>query len=132
MKILKYSETEKSKLLLRELDEANVTDAVRAIVMDVAKNGDAALFAYSKKFDRAELDALEVSEAEFDAAFASLSDELRAAMELRMAYPDEPLAELAAKADPPISKSGLNHRLRKLVSMAEALPETEDEEFEDE
>jgi len=82
MKILKYSETEKSKLLMRELDEANVTDAVRAIIADVAKNGDAALFAYSKKFDRAELTALEVTEAEFDAALASIPDELRAAMEL--------------------------------------------------
>ncbi len=82
MKILKYSETEKSKMLMRELDEANVTDAVRAIISDVAKNGDAALFAYSKKFDRAELSALEVTAEEFDAAFASLSADLRAAMEL--------------------------------------------------
>jgi len=57
MKILKYSETDQSKLLMRELDEANVTDTVRAIIEDVAKNGDAALFAYSKKFDRAELSA---------------------------------------------------------------------------
>ncbi|MBE6954102.1 MAG: DNA-binding protein WhiA [Ruminococcaceae bacterium] len=62
---------------------------------------------------------------------ADLDEKLRAAMELRMAYPDEPLAELAAKADPPISKSGLNHRLQKLVAMAETLPPAEDEEPED-
>ena len=48
----------------------------------VRKNGDAALFAYSKRFDKAELSALEVTQEEFDAAFASLSPELRAAMEL--------------------------------------------------
>ena len=59
---------------------------------------------------------------------ASLDDKLRTAMELRMEYPDEPLSELAAKASPPISKSGLNHRLRKLVTMAEALPPSDDEE----
>jgi len=82
MKILKYSETDQSKLLMRELDEANVTDTVRAIIEDVAKNGDAALFAYSKKFDRAELSALEVTQEEFDAAIASIPAQLRAAMEL--------------------------------------------------
>lgn len=53
---------------------------------------------------------------------AALDDKLREAMRLRMEYPDEPLAELAARAEPPISKSGLNHRLRKLVAMAERLP----------
>ena len=62
---------------------------------------------------------------------ADLDEKLRAAMELRMENPDEPLAELAAKANPPISKSGLNHRLQKLVAMAEALPPVEDEELED-
>ena len=82
MKILRYSETEKSQMLMRQLDETNVADTVRAIIADVAKNGDAALYTYSEKFDRAKLESLEVSEAEFDAAFASLSPELRAAMEL--------------------------------------------------
>ena len=66
MKILKYSETDKATMLMRELDEANVSDAVRAIITDVAKNGDAALFAYSKKFDRADLSSLEVTQEEFD------------------------------------------------------------------
>ncbi|MBR4952912.1 MAG: histidinol dehydrogenase, partial [Oscillospiraceae bacterium] len=82
MKILKYSETEKSPMLMRQLDETNVADTVRAIISDVAKNGDEALFAYSKKFDRAELTALEVTQEEFDAALASIPAELRAAMEL--------------------------------------------------
>jgi len=82
MKIYKYSETDKAAMLMRELDEANVSDAVRTIIADVAQNGDEALFAYSKRFDRADLSALEVTQEEFDAAFASLSPELRAAMEL--------------------------------------------------
>ena len=67
MKILKYNETDKATMLMRELDEANVSDAVREIILNVAKNGDAALFAYSKKFDRADLTALEVTQEEFDA-----------------------------------------------------------------
>lgn len=56
-------------------------------------------------------------------ADAGLDDKLREAMRLRMQYPDEPLAELAARAEPPVSKSGLNHRLRKLVALAENLPD---------
>ncbi len=31
------------------------------------------------------------------------------------------LEELAAKVDPPISKSGLNHRLTKIVEIADEL-----------
>ncbi len=52
-----------------------------------------------------------------------LDDKLREAMQLRMQYPDETLAELAARANPPVSKSGLNHRLKKLMTIAETLPE---------
>lgn len=58
----------------------------------------------------------------------TLDEKLREAMRLRMEYPDETLAELAARTEPPVSKSGLNHRLNKLVAMAEQLPEAEDEE----
>lgn len=40
---------------------------------------------------------------------------------LRMANPEASLAELASLADPPITKSALNHRLRKIVQMAEEI-----------
>ena len=43
--------------------------------------------------------------------------------ELRMAYPDTPLAELGGKADPPVGKSGVNHRLRRLTELAAKLRE---------
>ena len=43
---------------------------------------------------------------------------LREAAELRLAYPYLSLQELAAAADPPLSKSALNHRLRRLVALA--------------
>ncbi len=82
MKIVKYSEMDPSTLLLRELDEANVSGSVREIIQNVAKNGDAALFDCARRFDRAELTALEVSEAEMDAALAALDPALRRAMEL--------------------------------------------------
>ncbi len=39
--------------------------------------------------------------------------------ELRVEYPYLTLAELAGLAEPPISKSALNHRLRRLLALAE-------------
>lgn len=40
---------------------------------------------------------------------------------LRLACPEVPLAELGCLADPPISKSGVNHRLKKISETAEAM-----------
>jgi cell division protein WhiA len=42
---------------------------------------------------------------------------LRGAAELRVAYPDLTLAELAAKSRPALSRSALNHRLRRLEAV---------------
>lgn len=40
---------------------------------------------------------------------------------LRLDYPDIPLKNLGELSDPPVGKSGVNHRLRKLSEIAEAL-----------
>ncbi len=40
---------------------------------------------------------------------------------LRLEYPDDTLSELASKFDPPISKPGLSHRLKKITELAESL-----------
>ena len=58
-------------------------------------------------------------------ADAAMSQELREMMQLRCDNPDLPMAELGALADPPISKSGVNHRLRKIREKARLLTETE-------
>jgi len=50
-----------------------------------------------------------------------LSPELIETAKLRLVYPDATLEELRQKIEPPISKSGLNHRLKKLVEEAEAI-----------
>ena len=50
-----------------------------------------------------------------------LSDKLRETAELRLKYPELSLAELAEMFDPPVTKSCLNHRLRKLVELAEGV-----------
>ena len=47
-----------------------------------------------------------------------LPDKLRATAELRVAHPELTLSQLAEASDPPVTKSCLNHRLRKLVELA--------------
>ncbi len=51
----------------------------------------------------------------------SLPEPLRETAMLRYRNPDTTLDELAARHAPPISKSGLNHRLQKILSMAKEL-----------
>lgn len=50
-----------------------------------------------------------------------LSEELRETAELRTEYPEMPLSELCQQFRKPISRSGLNHRLKKLSKIAEDL-----------
>lgn len=51
----------------------------------------------------------------------SLAPPLREMAEVRLQYPDVTLGELGKYLDPPIGKSGVNHRLRKLGEIAEKL-----------
>ena len=51
----------------------------------------------------------------------SLPPVLRQTAELRLSHPDVPLEELGQLCDPPVGKSGINHRLRKLEQMAQEL-----------
>ena len=51
----------------------------------------------------------------------TLPDKLREAAALRLAHPEDTLAQLAQRCDPPITKSALNHRLRKLVELGREL-----------
>ena len=49
----------------------------------------------------------------------ALPEELRETARLREENPDASLVELAALHNPPITKSGLNHRLQKILRLAE-------------
>ena len=75
IRIYRYGEIPNSELFARKDIVADVAEPVRAIVQDVAQNGDAALRAYEKRFDRADLTALEVSPAEWDAAMDAVEPE---------------------------------------------------------
>ena len=56
-------------------------------------------------------------------ALDTLPDSLREAARLREENPDLALKELAALFDPPLSKSGLSHRMKKLEELARAIEE---------
>jgi len=47
-----------------------------------------------------------------------LSEDLRYTAELRLSNPSSPLSELALMHEPPISKSGLNRRITKLIELS--------------
>ncbi len=53
--------------------------------------------------------------------FSRLSDALRDMAEARLEHPDASLQELGGYLNPPVGKSGVNHRLRKLSELAESL-----------
>lgn len=50
-----------------------------------------------------------------------LPDSLRQAAEARLNHPEESLKDLGQLLDPPVGKSGMNHRMRRLEELAEQL-----------
>lgn len=54
---------------------------------------------------------------------SSLSEQLEEVARLRLKYPDMSLKELGSYLTPPVGKSGVNHRLRKISNIAETLRE---------
>ncbi len=55
--------------------------------------------------------------------FDTLPKALEEIAQARMAFPEASLKELGEMMDPPVGKSGVNHRLRKISEMAENLRE---------
>ena len=81
-------------------------------------NADHANLVRASRAARVQLDALRRlrQRGELDA----LDDRLREAAELRLRHPTLSLRELAARADPPATKAGMQRRLARLVDLAEA------------
>ena len=53
--------------------------------------------------------------------FTELTDNLKEIAELRIKYPESSLTELGKMTNPPIGKSGVNHRLKAIMKIAEEL-----------
>ena len=50
-----------------------------------------------------------------------LPEKLQQTAALRLEYPELSLTQLAERCDPPVTKSCINHRMRKLMEEAEQL-----------
>ncbi|MBQ6428884.1 MAG: DNA-binding protein WhiA [Oscillospiraceae bacterium] len=70
----------------------------------------------SVKAGAAQIDAIRrIEESE---GLGALPPSLREVAKLRLAYPDASLQELGERMDPPLGKSGVNHRLRRIMELA--------------
>ena len=69
IRILNFDSLEAKDFLNRDIQaEADVGAAVDAVLQEVRERGDSAVLDYTRRFDGAVLDTLQVTEAEFDAA----------------------------------------------------------------
>ena len=75
IKIYNYGEVSNEEIFLRENIANDVADIVSEIIENVKSNGDKALYEYNLKFDKAELESLEVSEDEINEAFEKVDSE---------------------------------------------------------
>ena len=74
IKILEYNKVNKEEFFSRLSEKVDVSGTVSEIIENVKSNGDKALFEYCKKFDKADLAALEVTKEEIDEAFSMVEE----------------------------------------------------------
>ena len=74
IKILKYGEVENKEIFSRAKPQFDVGAIVGEIISDVKLNGDAALFKYCEKFDKAHLSSLLVSKEEINDALKKVDN----------------------------------------------------------
>ena len=85
IRILPYSETNLLQIFARVTPEIDVQGIVKQIIQEVIARGDAALFEYCERFDKAKLTALEVTAEEIEEAFAAVKPELVRILEVAAA-----------------------------------------------
>jgi DNA-binding protein WhiA len=61
-----------------------------------------------------------------DKLLSSLPEELESVARIRLENPEASLSQLASMTTPPITKSGLNHRLQKVMEYAARMGITEE------
>lgn len=71
-----------------------------------------------KAVDAAQEQLAAIRRLELNGTYNDLPDKLRKTAELRKANPEATLLELAQMQDPPLTKSAINHRMRKIVELS--------------
>lgn len=98
------------------LEERSIVATARSEANRLA-NADHANLVRASRAARVQLDALRRLRA--DGTLERLDDRLQEAAELRLRNPTLSLRELAARADPPATKTGMQRRLARLVALAD-------------
>lgn len=81
--------------------------------MNRVTNGEVANIEKTTKAAGAQIAAIRALKASGE--IERMPDELKITANLRLEYPEASLPQLAAKHEPPITKSGVNHRLKKIL-----------------
>ena len=97
-------------VMTAKVDKSIRNGANRAMNCDMAN--------VNKTLDAAEEQLTAIERLRGGSAWESLPEKLRQTAELRLAYPELSLAQLAERCDPPVTKSCMNHRMRKLLEKA--------------
>lgn len=74
IKILKYSDTDKANIFVRNISSSGVEETVSVIIKNIKENKDSALLDYCAKFDGDIPENLEVSQDEIQEAFNSIDE----------------------------------------------------------
>lgn len=72
----------------------------------------------TKVVDAAQEQLAAIRKLEASGAYNDLPDKLRKTAQLRKENPEATLSELAQMQDPPLTKSAINHRMRKILELA--------------
>ena len=75
----------------------------------------------SKSVDAAQKQIQHIKLIEINMGIDSLPESLQIIAKLRLKFPEASLKELGEKLQPPIGKSGVNHRMRRLETIAKTL-----------
>ncbi len=75
IRIMEYGQLPYSEIFSRVVPEVDVAGVVKEIIANVRTGGDQAVLEYTRKLDKAELTALEVTDEEIEDAFAAVEPE---------------------------------------------------------
>ena len=90
--------------------EKEMRNAINRQINCDSANADKTVSAAQEQMDR-------IREIEREIGLENLPPELSAVALLRIANPEASLSDLAALSDPPLTKSGVSHRMRKLMAL---------------